>query len=190
MTRFGLLVVSGVVVAVLGIALLLWGFARQSAPKLENDNLTPVVDPSVLNIHANGEYGFTVQYPASAVVEDAPLLPWRANDVHQGSLIVRFTTKDGEVRIGASAEEGAISGCLTATPSEIKGTDQALNGDTWTVFTFDELGTEDERRVTSYRIVHDDTCFALETYEPYRPGGDVAPTERVEFIVRSFDFAR
>ena len=34
MTRFGWLVASGVVIAALGIALLLWGFARQSAPKL------------------------------------------------------------------------------------------------------------------------------------------------------------
>ena len=190
MTRFGWLVAAGIVAAVLGIALLLWGFARQSAPKLENDNLTPVVDPSALNIHANGEYGFTVQYPASATVENAPTLRWRAHDTGQGSLIVRFMTQGGEVRIGASSNEDAVDACVHAGPSESETPEVTLNGTVWQVFTFDELGTENERRVTSYRTVHDGTCFAIEAFESYQLAGTIAPNERVEFIVRSFEFAR
>jgi len=193
MTRFGWLVASGVVIAALGIALLLWGFARQSAPRLEDDNLTPVVDYSSLNIHANGEYGFTVQYPASAGVEDT--FPegepsWRANVSDPGTLIVRFTTAGGEVRIGASSDANALESCEEAGPSETQGEPVEFGGTAWQVFTFDELGTEDERRVTSYRTVHDGQCFALEAYEPYTPPANVLPTEEAAYIVRSFSFAR
>jgi len=193
MTRFGWLVASGVVIAALGIALLLWGFARQSAPKLEDGNLTPVVDYSSLNIHANGEYGFTVQYPASADVEDTFSeggLSWRVNVPDPGILIVRFTTTGGEVRIGASSNSSALESCEEAGPSETQGEPVEFGEALWQVFTFDELGTEDERRATSYRTLHDGQCFALEGFEPYELPANTAPTEQVGYIIQSFGFAR
>lgn len=190
MTRFGWLVVSGVVVAALGIALLLWGFARQSAPRLEEGNLTPVVDYSTVNIHASGEYGFTITYPATATVTEADeSIAWRANVNASGTPVVRFTTTGGEVRIGASKDSSALEGCGEKGPSEESAGSQTFGNATWQVFTFDELGTEDERHVTSYRTLRDGQCFALETYEPLADTG-VAPTESPEFLVRSFTFAR
>lgn len=194
MTRFGWLVASGFVIAALGIALLVWGFARQSAPISSSENQTPVVDYSTLNIHANGEYGFSIQYPASAQVQDAIPAeggqPWRANAVAPGALIVRFVTNGGEVRVGASDDPRALEACEKPGPSEEAAEPVTFGEETWKVFSFDELGTDDERRVTSYRALHDGRCFAVEAFEPYVPGTEVAPTEDPEFIARSFTFAR
>lgn len=195
MTQFGWLVVSGMVIAVLGIALLVWGFARQSAPALiENDQRTPVVDYSTLNIHANGEYGFSIQYPAAANVEDsfgegsAP--SWRAHASAPGTLIARFTTAGGEVRVGASDDPRAITNCTEAAASESSRDPQEFGNATWSVFRFDELGTDNERRVVSYRTIREGRCYALETFEPIAGAATAAPTEHVEYIVRSFTFAR
>lgn len=194
MTRFGWLVASGFVIAALGIALLIWGFARQTTPISPSDNQTPVVDYSTLNIHANGEYGFSIQYPASAQVQDALPAdddrPWRANAAVPGTLIVRFVTNAGEVRVGASGDERALGACENAGPSEEAGESVTFGNATWNTFSFDELGTEDERRVTSYRTLHDGRCFAVEAFKPYTAAADVAPTEDVEFVARSFTFAR
>lgn len=194
MTRFGWLVVSGFVIAALGIALLVWGFARQAAPVSTSENQTPVVDYSTLNIHANGEYGFSIQYPASAQVQDA--LPadddrsWRATAVVPGTLIVRFVTSGGEVRVGASDDERALDACERPGPSETAGERATFGNATWHVFGFDELGTEDERRVTSYRTLHDGRCFAIEAFKPYTLAAPVATIEDPEFIATSFTFAR
>lgn len=194
MTRFGWLVLSGFVIAALGIALLIWGFARQSAPLSPAENQTPVVDYSTLNIHANGEYGFSIQYPASAQVQDAipadDERPWRANAVAPGTLIVRFMTAGGEVRVGASSDPKALEACKEPGPSEEAGEQVTFGEETWNLFSFDELGTDDERRVTSYRALHDGRCFAVEAFKPYAVAAEIAPTEDVEFIARSFTFAR
>lgn len=194
MTRFGWLVVSGLVIAALGIALLVWGFARQAAPLSPTENQTPVVDYSTLNIHANGEYGFSIQYPATAQVQDAlpadDERPWRANAAIAGSLIVRFVTGGGEVRVGASDDARALGACENPGPSEEAAEPVTFGNATWSVFSFDELGTEDERRVTSYRTIHGGRCFAVEAFKPYTTAATVAPTEDIEFIARSFTFAR
>ena len=198
MTRFGWLVLSGFVIAALGIALLIWGFARQTAPLSPAENQTPVVDYSTLNIHANGEYGFSIQYPATARVQDA--LPpdaersdeneWRANAAAPGTLVVRFITSGGEVRVGVSDDARALETCEKAGPYEEAGEPATFGNATWQAFSFDELGTEDERRVTSYRTLHDGRCFAVEVFKPYAASAPAAPTEDVEFIARSFTFAR
>ncbi|MEA2701307.1 MAG: hypothetical protein QOE22_16 [Candidatus Parcubacteria bacterium] len=194
MTKFGWLVLSGVVVAALGIALLVWGFARQSSPQLVDDNLTPVVDPTTTNILTNGEYGFTIQYPATASIEDSfsaeSEFPWRANVIASGTPIVRLVTTGGEVRVGASQDRRAIEGCEEKGPSEEPAGSEAFGNADWQAFTFDELGTDDERRVTSYRTLRDGHCFAVEAYEPLAGVPDAAPTERADFIARSFTFAR
>jgi hypothetical protein len=198
MTRFGWLVISGVVVAAVGIGLLVWGFTRQSSPQLDQNNLTPVVDPSTINIRTDGEHGFTIQYPATATVQDSfsdqenqgDSFPWRAGVTATGTPVVSFTTAGGEVHIGVSNDQRALKSCEVKGPSEEPTGQQTFGNATWQVFTFDELGTDDERHVTSYRTLHDGQCFAVEAYEPLDGAPNAAPTERVEFIARSFTFAR
>jgi hypothetical protein len=194
MTRFGWMVVSGVIVAALGIGLLVWGFTRQSSPQLDQNNLTPVVDPSTINIRTDGEHGFTIQYPATATVGDsfseASAFPWRASETATGTPVVSFTTAGGEVRIGVSSDSRALKSCKEKGPSEQASGQQTFGNATWQVFTFDELGTDRERHVTSYRTLHGGQCFAVEAYEPLDGAPNAAPTERVEFIARSFTFAR
>jgi hypothetical protein len=180
----------------LAIALLLWGFARQSAgPDLsEEDGPAPVVDPATLSIYTNGVFGFSILYPETAVVEDSFIegsgFAWRTNTNASGTPIVRLTTAGGEVRIGASDLERAVETCLDEGPSESRGETAMFGTTTWSIFAFDELGTDDERRVTSYRALHEDRCFAVETFEPLLAAGAEAPTEDASFIVRNFTFAR
>ena len=195
MTRFGWIVIGGILLAALGIALLLWGFARQSdLPGLELGlEGAADVDPASLSIYTNGTYGFSLFYPVSGVAEDSfteeTVFPWRAGATASGTPIVRITTVGGEVRIGASSEKRAIDACLVPGQAEEAKGAVTIGERQWQAFSFEALGTEDERRVTSYRTVHEGACFAMEAFE-HVEAPQVLPTEDVEFIVNNFSFAR
>ena len=182
--------------AVLGVGLLLWGFSRQSGTSEfegERSATSEAVDPATLSIYTNGEYGFSFFYPATAKAEDAftgePPFPWRTHASATGTPIVIIRTGGGEARVGVSAQATARFGCLIPSPSEIEAEPLTVGETTWRVFTFDALGTDDERRVTSYRTLHGDTCFAVETFEPL-VSSPLPPTESPSFIIRNFTFAR
>ena len=190
MTRFGWLVASGTVVAVVGIALLVWGFARQShiGDETLERAVTEAIDPSSLSIYTNGVYGFSLYYPASASASDSfgEGSSWRANANATGTPIVLISLPEGEVRIGASADREAASECLVRAPSESELGPVTVGSTTWTAYRSERLGTEDARRVTSYRTLHEGSCFALEALEPL--SGRAA--SGIELIVQSFTFAR
>jgi hypothetical protein len=194
MTRFGWLVVSGTIIAVIGIALLLWGFARQSSTPLlnEDDGPVEVVDPSALSIYTSGEFGLSLMYPSTAMVEDSlsgVSFKWRANSSAEGTPVVRIKTQGGEVRVGISDDSEATASCVEEGPSETMIGSTMLGETVWQTFTFDELGTEDERHVTSYRLMHDGSCFVVEAFEPVG-GSPPSPAENVDLVVRSFTLAR
>lgn len=195
MTRFGWLVVSTIIIAALGIALLLWGFSRQSSERVEDmANRTAVVDPETLAIYTNGVYGFSFFYPASATVTDSFMegssFLWRGGATATGTPIMRIALADGEVRIGASEQEAARSACVRASPSEQTLEPLSVGTTTWQVFSSELLGTEQERRIISYRTLHEDRCFAVETFETVVRGSELSTAEELEFIVRNFTFAR
>lgn len=194
MTRFGWIVIGGVLAAALGIALLLWGFARQSNPGLDlSQGGVGDVDPATLSIYTNGTYGFSLFYPVSGVAEDSfteeTAFLWRAGATATGTPIVRITTLGGEVRIGASAERRAIDSCLAAGQAEEDKGTVKISEREWRAFSFETLGTDDERRVTSYRTLYEGSCFVMEAFERV-DAPRALPTEEVGFIVNNFSFAR
>jgi hypothetical protein len=189
MTRFGWIVIAGFVAA-LGIALLLWGFARQSGSPIEESGPAQQADPETLTLYANGTYGFSFSYPATAVRDDefsdGDGFPWRVNAIATGTPVVRFTNGEAEARVGVSSDPRALANCSIAGPSENKGQALATDTTTWDVFTFDELGTENERHATSYRQVYEGQCIAVELFAPLAGDAQADLTQ----IVRSFLFAR
>ncbi|HEX8591304.1 MAG TPA: hypothetical protein VF696_00935 [Candidatus Paceibacterota bacterium] len=194
MTRFGWLVLGGLALAALGIALLLWGFARQSnVPGTDLGQEAGQVDPATLAIYTNGTHGFSLFYPASGRAEDTftdeTTFSWRASAVATGTPIVRIHTSGGEVRVGASSDSRALEACVRAGQAEESRGAVTLGEREWQAFSSEALGTEDERRVTSYRTVHEGSCFAVEAFERSNTEG-IPPVEDVEFVVQSFTFAR
>jgi hypothetical protein len=190
MTRFGWIVIAGFVAA-LGIALLLWGFARQSYVPTAEEGPAEAVDPATLTLYANGTYGFSFSYPASAVRDDdftdGDTFPWRVNAIATGTPVVRFASGNAEARVGVSSDARALAGCAVPGPSERAADPLTTDTTTWQAFTFDELGTENERHATSYRQVYEGLCIAVEIFEPVS-----AAEPHADFgqIVRSFLFAR
>lgn len=135
-------------------------------------------------IYTNGTFGFIVQYPESANVENnfssyyhlAPT--WRANPLPNatGTPIVSFSTYstksedsypryfDALVRVGASSDKKEIAQCLKVTPDqgETPLPDVVMGGVTWKAFAFQNAGMQQYVRGVSYRTMHEGSCIALE----------------------------
>lgn len=167
---------------------------RAAPPPAVEATSTPVVDPSELAIYTSGEYGFSFFYPAGATVTDAysksagQPLPWRNQAIGTGTPIVRVKANGGEVRVGASSDEDELDACLTASPAEDMQKATTVGSTTWSTFTFDKLGTDDEERVTSYRTLHDKRCYAVELFQPL---SEAATTTgyTIDDTITSFSFA-
>lgn len=199
MTRFGWIVVLGVL-ALLVVVLggVMWLQVRTASDEGEASTLatsTPVTDPSNFSIYTNGEYGFSFLYPSGALLADAfssttnAGTAWRTNAVAQGTPIVRVDTGTLEVRIGLSTAPRELAGCLTAGAAEQAHGSITVGSTTWKEFIFEKLGTDNERNVTSYRTLHDKSCFALEIFEPI--GGEASSTGYAgKDAITSFNFAR
>lgn len=135
-------------------------------------------------IYTNGTFGFVIQYPESAIVENTfssyyHLAPtWRANPLVNatGTPIVSFSTYriksedsypryfDALIRIGASSDKKEIAQCLKATSGqgETALPDVVLGGVTWKAFAFQNAGMQQYVKGVSYRSIHEGYCIALE----------------------------
>lgn len=196
MTRFGWAVVLCVaVVLVAGIGGTAWYrmHARNIVAPAAGTDASPALDPAALSIYTSGEYGFSFMYPADATVTDAfststAVLPWRVHALGSGTPVVRVETAAGEVRVGVSADAKELAACVKAGPSESKGTETMISSTTWQQFSSEKLGTDEERRVVSYRTLHSSHCYALELLTPLAP--PVSTTGyTLEETVTSFTFA-
>lgn len=186
MTRFGWIVSIGVLVALVSVALLLWAFGRQSEPATETAIEAPALDPNALSIYSSGEHGFSFMYPDGATLSDGNGALWRAHGIATGTLVASITAGASEARVGVSGNERAIEVCEEAAPSETAGLDYVTEHATWRTFAFEELGTEAERRVTSYRRLVGERCVAVELS---RPSVDDAAIPDLDMIIRTFTFA-
>lgn len=190
MTRFGWLVAG---IAVLGIIAVVagWYFVstyRTLPTPAPEATSTPQADLSSSSIYTNGSYGFSLVYPASDPIVET-FAPWRSGAVATGTPLIMVTDQDGTVRIGASADAKELKACIKAGPAETALADMRLGSTTFQAFTRDEVGTENQARVTSYRAVHEDSCIAIESFQPLE-GDTVAPSERLSQMIQSFTFAR
>ncbi|KND50829.1 MAG: hypothetical protein AB202_00285 [Parcubacteria bacterium C7867-007] len=190
MTRFGWMVLG---LVLLGIALIAAGwylvrnYATQQSPAPIATS-TPQTDLTESSIYTNGTYGFSIIYPASDSISES-FTPWRAGAVASGTPLVSITDIEGVVRVGASSDPKAIDSCIKTGQAEKVLADMALGSSTFKVFTRDEVGTENERRITSYRTIHEKACVAIELFQPLMEGVPATST-RLNDMLLSFSFAR
>ena len=154
-------------------------------------------EESVADYH-NDTYGFRIAYsPEFAVVYNfAPeaLLGtvWRFGALPEASgvPVVAFTSYEtqsensypraftAQLRIGVSTDPREVARCLDAENGEEKIDDAQIGGRTWTAFSFGDAAMMRYVRGTSYRIVHENACLALEQVRAGSQYRDDIPSER------------
>jgi len=195
MNRTNWLIVASIALAVVGVAFLVWGFSRQSSVLEPQDERTLFIDQKDLSLYANGEFGFSLVYPAAAEVLDpasgAEAFPWRTGaNSESGTPTASFHLPAGELRIGVGESEEARRACLTSAPFEQSAGTRTLGETTWQVFIFEQLGMENVRGITSYRVLHGEQCFAIETLLLRADPVAKETADRFDFMLSNFSFAR
>ena len=221
--------VLGLGVIVIG-GVIWWGtHAHRTAPVAVTSQTT--TSPSVssttslagLAIYTNGKYGFSIFYPQSDSTETTfdsqYYLPatWRVNALNSATgtpifAIIGYKTQsdtsypryfETEVRIGASADPQEIAACDTTGNGEVALPDTVINKVIWKTFSLQDDAMMQYLNGTSYRTIHDNTCFALEEIETGSSYRDDATStsdipdsvlsqkfKDLDSIVQSFSFAR
>ena len=185
----------GVLVLIVGGVLLL-KHSQQLSPALPtNATTTQAVNPTTLSIYTSGEYGFSFFYPSDAKVVDAYSsttlagIPWRIGATGSGTPMVRILNDNEEVRVGKSTDQRELKVCTQAGPAETLAAPVTVGSTTWQQTTFQKLGTDNEQRVTSYRTLHDRTCYAVELLEPLQ-GNASSTGYTLNDTITSFNFAQ
>jgi hypothetical protein len=198
MTRLGWMVVLGVLAVcalIAGIITWMHGTPPVEEPIARIASTSPEVDPSELSIYTSGEYGFSLFYPSIASVSDAytesstsPQVPWRTHATATGTSIVRLKQDAVEVRVGISTDEKEVTDCTRPSANEEARGTFAVGDVPWQEFMFEKLGTDNEVKVVSYRIVRENACYAVEVFGPL----DHVPQKdqySLQDIITSFSFA-
>ncbi len=204
MTRFGWLVLGilALIVLAIGGGAGAWYHLHQAraVPASTEATSTPISDPTGLSIYTSGEYGFSFFYPAGSSIADSYTDAgvgsddWRQGATGDGTLIVRVAAPSGDVRIGMSSSTREVAACAKGGPAEQALGSLTVGSTTWSRFSFQKLGTENEQQVTSYRTVYKSACFALETFAPLHeqaaaPQASSSAAFGLSDIARSFTFA-
>lgn len=197
MTRFGWAVLLGVI----GVLIVIGGFiiwrhsARQTAITNMQATTTPSVNPATLSIYTNGEFGFSLFYPSAAHLTDAYStttlsgIDWRVGATGSGTPVVRIQEGNEEVRVGMSTDQRELKVCTQVGPAETLVGPFTIGSTTWQETTFQKIGTDNEQQITSYRIMHDHACYALELFEPLN-GTASSTGYTLKDTITSFSFAK
>lgn len=196
MTRLGWMIIGGIVlVLVLVGAGIVWVHPRHAAtPNGTQAIATSTVNPSTLSIYTSGQYGFSFFYPSDAVVTDAYStttlgdIPWRIGATASGTPVVRVQDDGQEIRVGVSTDERELKVCTQVGPGENLVGNFTVGSTTWQKTAFQKIGTDNEQRVTSYRIMHDHACYAVELFQPLS-GAASSTGYTVGDTITSFTFA-
>lgn len=184
MTRFGLVLFLLILALIAGgVAWYLVSTSKQAIPPGSSvASTTPLSTGDA--IYTNGIYGFMLQYPEVAVVENAFSASyhlgtyWRANALPNATgtpvvSIAPFTTVSDHsypryytalIRVGVSTDKKELAQCLKVTPNQGETVlpDVVLNGTTWKAFAFQNAGMQQYVKGISYRAIHEGYCVALE----------------------------
>jgi hypothetical protein len=137
---------------------------------------------------------------------------WSNNSSFKGSRIValhlprEFQPKtnfsEAVISVGVSTDLTAVSHCLTAQNGETVVSDQSAQAKGFEVFKLGDAGAGNYYETTSYRIVRDKACLALETIVHSTNIGNYDPSQGIhEFdhgavdralaaVVNSFSFTK
>lgn len=197
MTRFGWAIVLGFI----GVLVIAGGFFawRQSARQMpvgeSQATTTPSVNPATLSIYTSGQYGFSFFYPSGAHLTDAYSsttlsgISWRAGSTGSGTPVVRIQEGDEEVRIGMSTDWRELKVCTQVGPAEQLVGPFTIGSTTWQETTFQKIGTDNEQQITSYRILHDHACYAVELFQSLNSAAS-STGYTLKDTITSFSFAK
>lgn len=141
------------------------------------------------NNYVNRTYGFEISYPKNLTPETAfdsyyhlssfwraeagpdstgtPVVAIPVYRIHQGGVATGKPYPlyfDAEVRVGVSNNPADIANCLKPDPgyASQKVTNVNINGLTFEKFDFQSAGMMQYLQGESYRIIHNNLCFAIE----------------------------
>ncbi len=184
MNRHFLAAFAGLILIVTLLAA--WVLWRGRTAELPEEPLAPQApgELGTFSIYTNGEYGFSVMYPESAVLDEEfdtkYFLPanWRYNALPTGEgepvlALVTYAIESQDsyprhfvtqVRIGASTDPAELVRCEQRATEQGEGElpDVTLNGTTYKAFSFQDAGMMQYVRGISYRTVHEGACVAIE----------------------------
>lgn len=197
MTRFGWMMVLGL----MGVLVLAGGFfawrhsVHQTVMTGTQATTTSSVNPATLSIYTSGEFGFSLFYPSDARLADAYSsttltgVSWRAGSTGPGTPIVRIQEGSEEVRVGMSTDPRELKMCTQVGPAETLVGPFTVGSTTWQETAFQKIGTDNEQQITSYRIMRDHACYAVELFQSL--GGTTSSTGyTLKDTIISFSFAK
>lgn len=188
-----------------------------------NSSPTPVASISAQasdwQMYTDATYGFIIKYPKEVKLQktfdhDYHLTPdWRqelsASEAALGqpvvALVVYRTKSDNsyprffsaEARIGISTNKTEVANCITGNTDT-----KIINGIPLAVFPIQDSGTLQYTKGISFRVVHNNTCYALEqlkggsSYHDTKSSQDLSDTELDNYydtvgkILQTFQFSK
>jgi len=192
MTKFGWILSLSVFSVILLVFVGIFLTRENVAPpeEVEKEEVAVPEDLSMLSIYTNGEYGFSFMYPKAAVLSDAytqaTTTKNKSNITTNEITIASLTLGESSVSITQNSTVKEKTSCLKANPSEKMLADTVVGSTTWKTFSFDQLGTENEQRVTSYRAILPDGCFIIKQRQPIQQLQENLP---LNIVISSFTFA-
>ncbi|MGH7175176.1 MAG: MliC family protein [Minisyncoccia bacterium] len=153
--------------------------------------------PSTLSI-VGTEPGYTQSWMVNATTSGMLL----AEVQLPASAMPKTNFGGADFTVGTSADPSALAGCLSYNPSGAPGTGPkttTINGVTFDEFTSHDAGAGNLYDTTSYRLIRDGQCYALEytihsTQFTNYPAGTItrfneaSVTSELDAIARSFQF--
>ncbi len=173
----------------------------------------PVGNESEMQGYTNNEYHFSFEYSADfkqLSEDDNARLPWSYGSSRPG---LRLVTVDlpreimpktnfagGSVSVGISRDSAEVGGCIIgdSEPAETK----TIHNATFVIEKFNDAGAGNFYETTSYRILRDNVCIALEATIHSTNLGNYSPEQGIkEFdktrieevldeVVHSFKFTK
>ncbi len=120
---------------------------------------------------------FSFQYPSTFPPSDGGIgytQGWMYNSTTTGLILATVTIPKSfepntnfagaEFTVGTSPDPKAVSSCLSLqNPNGITPTQVTINGITYTAFSYTSAGVGNFYAVTSYRTIHNNQCYAIES---------------------------
>lgn len=165
-----------------------------------------------IKTYENEDLGFTISYPSGYIVTKdfkgfyhiPPYWSFSAINDTTGTPILGIISKridngdknvypryfDSEVRIGTSSDKKEVTNCLVNTSGNTTpGKDVTINGVVFKKFDISNAAAMQYLVGESYRVVHNNTCFAVERFKTgsnYRDPDTVSLATEAE-LNKSFD---
>lgn len=121
-------------------------------------------------VDANNTFSF--DYPIDQTVMVGTQTGWRINSSSAGQELARLTIpksfepstnlSDSRFTVGRSNVKSAVADCIVATNGEVANSVTAIGFQIFNVFQFGDAGAGNYYDTTSYRIVKDNYCYAIE----------------------------